>query len=399
VFSSFVGTANDNEGYVTKVEFSLQNLKTSKYYQSGGGWLSSQDWISVSTATLPDWSYSRPALTSNCTYQFVVRAWDSAGNMEITYSSITFTYDETGPSSEVTIPADGALLNNLTQIEGTSYDETAGVETVELYIHDFIQGRYWNGTQFVSTTTIQWVPADDTTWQYTGITQSDWIANGDTQYRIRCRAIDKVGNYGLLGATHTFTFDVTEPESRIINPTPDGVHLNALSSIDGTAFDATAGIDKIYLRIKRNSDGYTWAGSSFTAEDSWVLTTELTPDATKWTYTSLPAWVSGSSYTLNVRAIDFSTNWETDFTTMTFVWDTTGPETVITTPQKVSPFTPLYWLDQIIGTANDATGEVQKVEVKISRTRDGYYWNGSTWTATAVWFDLPLKMMSSMLLR
>jgi len=165
------------------------------------------------------------------------------------------------------------------------------------------------------------------------------------------------------------------------------VHLNALSSIDGTAFDATAGIDKIYLRIKRNSDGYTWAGSSFTAEDSWVLTTELTPDATKWTYTSLPAWVSGSSYTLNVRAIDFSTNWETDFTTMTFVWDTTGPETVITTPQKVSPFTPLYWLDQIIGTANDATGEVQKVEVKISRTRDGYYWNGSTWTATAVWFD------------
>ena len=161
--------------------------------------------------------------------------------MEISYSTINFTYDETAPLSGVSIPSDGLQTNYLAQIEGTSFDETAGVEKVELYIHDVTNGQYWTSAlEFVSTTTIQWVTADNVTWQYTDINHdTHWKLNGDAEYRIRCRAYDNAGNLGPVGSTHTFTYDVTSPVSEITNP-PDEEppkRLNALASIDGTASD------------------------------------------------------------------------------------------------------------------------------------------------------------------
>ncbi|MBW2646457.1 MAG: hypothetical protein JRE23_09815, partial [Deltaproteobacteria bacterium] len=394
VLSSFTGTATDPENTpVVKIEFSLLNKDTTKYYKDGS-WTAPppRKWVSISTATLPDWVvYTVPDLASGDDYELVTRNWDKANNMETSYSTITFIYDEEGPLSEVTIPEDLQLLNALTQIEGTVSDEPAGVQKVELYIHDFISvpEKFWTGV-WTETTTVKWIEAD-TTWKY-AMAHNDWVANGDTQYRIRCRGIDTVGNVGVLGSTHTFTFDVTPPVSTFTAPSPDGVHLKVLSSIEGTAYDETAGIDKVYLKITRNSDGYTWKGTSFTSGVDWKLASKSLTPPTTWNYKQLsgPPWVTGSSYTINVQALDKSTNWETGFSTLTFVYDTTPPDTLITAPAGSN----LYEPGNINGTAEDAVGSVTKVELRIKR--DGSppkFWNykyegeTSSWTATNIWFD------------
>ena len=370
--STFAGEATKTtETPIQNIQFSLLNKDTTKYYQQAGNWLAPRAWLEVSTATQPDWVFDITdiAFISGDEYELAARSVDLAGNMDMNYSTVTFTYDDTGPLSQITVPSDAAVLNYLLKLEGTAADVPAGVDKVEVYIHDYENGNYWNGVNFIPTEVRQWVPVDafgwqySGSWEYTGITNADWFGNGDCRYRINCRGTDEVGNVGVFGSTVSITYDATEPNSGIINPSSEGAHLNVLNAISGTAYDAMAGIEAAYLklRIKRNSDGYSWAGSSFVSTNNWKTVTSLTPDTTKWTYTTLPAWGSGESYILNIQAKDNAVNWETDFTTRTFVFDNTGPDSYITAPVDTTRQSP----GRIEGASSDATGSVAKVELRI----------------------------------
>ena len=109
--------------------------------------------------------------------------------------------------------------------------------------------------------------------------------------------------------------DVTPPLAGITQPV-DGSFQSSLPAISGTAFDSVA-VASVTLSIRRNSDLLYWDGVVWTAAPAWL---NASVSSLTWSYSSVPAWVGGSTYTINARAMDTSGNWSLAYATGTFVY-------------------------------------------------------------------------------
>ncbi|MDI6795053.1 MAG: Ig-like domain-containing protein, partial [bacterium] len=182
ILSIMAGTTTDNLIGVASVEASIRRNGDSRYW-NGSGWAISQSWQTVNGST--SWMYNLPLLSSG-SYTASCRARDKVGNLEIPGSGVSFIIDPDIPSSNITYPAEEAILRELNQIKGTAFD-AIGVALVEVAIQNG-SSQYWNGT--IWSNAQAWLPAKGTnSWSF------DWPEGAaDDTYRVRSRATDSAGN-------------------------------------------------------------------------------------------------------------------------------------------------------------------------------------------------------------
>lgn len=118
---------------------------------------------------------------------------DAAGNVS-ERASDSIILDTEDPNVEITSPNDGSYLKEITKVEGTASDDTAGIDKVEILIKYKDGGTtyYLNDDKDGWDDEENWITASGTTdWEVTGIS-ADFKSG--KEYTIKARATDKAGN-------------------------------------------------------------------------------------------------------------------------------------------------------------------------------------------------------------
>ncbi len=172
--------------------------------------------------------------------------------------------------------------------------------------------------------------------------------------------------------------DITAPTSFITYPS--SAYYNSLSQITGTANDDIdgTGIKKVELEIKDNTTNKYFDGTSWVSNACVEAT-----GADNWTYSLDNSYLTtNTSYTISSKAIDNADNEQTIPTTVTFMYDTTKPNSAINAHNA-------YYksLNPIYGTATDNVdgSGIKNVKVEIKNNTTAKYFNGTTWQDASIW--------------
>jgi hypothetical protein len=157
--SSATGSATDNVG-VTEVRVRLQRVSDSLYW-NGSAWSATATEILASGTT--SWSFALPNLADG-SYALRATARDAAGNTG--NSNVTqFVVDKTAPTITVIEPKPGKSYSSLPAANGTASDGN-GLWEVRCIIQRNSDGRFWNGSQWVTTWT-ELLASGTTNWSFT----------------------------------------------------------------------------------------------------------------------------------------------------------------------------------------------------------------------------------------
>jgi hypothetical protein len=211
---------------------------------------------------------------SNGSHTFDVRATDSAGNLDSTPASRTWTVDTVAPNTTINTGPSGTV-NSTSASFSFSANETSSFECR-------IDGGSWS-----SCTSPR---------NYTG------LSNGSHTFDVR--ATDTAGNLDSTSATRTWTIDTVAPVTTISSGPANGSATNNSSA--NFAFSSNKAGSTFECRI----DGGSW--SSCTSPQN---------------YTSL----SQGSHTFDVRATDTVGNLEATPVSRTWTVDIVAPDTAIVT--------------------------------------------------------------------
>jgi len=278
-------------------------------------------------------------------YRLWSKAYDNAGNIEdVPDSNITgdiggkyFGYDESAPISSVTSPQHGDAFNEATAPSSITGDATdpvngSGVDQVLVNIRYLPTGT----TTYLAWKGLVWDTPGDYEINFDAFPWSvsmtgAWDGSMDGQViEVRTWSYDKAFPYNSepLTSQCTFYYDITKPTSAITSPSvsdPLYPYYADISSFTGTAFDSSpgtaSGVKQVGVLIKRSSDNYYWNGSTWTATSTF----DVGSGTTSWSYTNVPTWENGITYTVNSRAEDEAGNFEANFTTFTFTCDKAAP--------------------------------------------------------------------------
>ena len=357
---------------VASVQVQVYNVTGARYW-NGTQWVATLSWVAVTTWVAPDWTYTTmPTLTAGRTYQIKAKATDGADHSAESAAS-TFQYDDVDPTEAFIAPVAGKYYNAApTPFTGTAYDAHSGVNKVQLTLQRSGDSNYWTGSAWGAST---WLTATGTTsWSYTSVIT--WTTN--VTYTLTAKATDNAGNEGLVGPTGlsiVFYYDTTKP-TVTLNNIADKVGC-AFASIGGTAGDTFSGLDKVYVKIKNNTDGDWWTGTGWGAE-TWLEDGSTSP----WTYdVSGVSFEDGDSYTVSAKSKDIAGN-ESDLASNTFSYDAC-PTVAFTAPAAGAL---LNDLNEFTGTAADVgSGSVQDVQVMIQKGLTSTCWDGTGWVACPGW--------------
>ncbi len=238
-------------------------------------------------------------------HTFEVRATDTAGNVDASPASFTWTIDTTEPVSTVNFPTAGGFYNTAgwADVDGTASD-TGGsaLADVQVAIQRVSTSLYWNGATFADGS-VNWHAATGTaTWSLAFAAAN--FPDGD-DYVVRVRAHDTAGNFEAAGA-YSVTYDTVAPTTTI----------DTQPSVLDNSADAA-------FTFSSNDPGATFEckldGAPFSSCSSPKSYSALTDGA----------------HSFQVRATDAAGN--TDATPANFDWtiDTTAPTTTIDTQPGV----------------------------------------------------------------
>nr|MDA3823126.1 hypothetical protein [Bacteroidales bacterium] len=203
------------------------------------------------------WQLNTAPWQTGETYEMNAYVGDKAGNYETVYSTVTdIKADFTAPSSTVTYPADGTLVEvELTVISGSASDFAPGIldkVQVSYYcVDNTCSGQYWDRVSGAwNSATEIFYDADvvGDAWTATGASTPTWVSDVDgVDYRIFAKGIDQAGNEVVkpgstgVGSHIQFTLKPPPPISGLINPNLSVPHwkANPAPTINGTATDAT----------------------------------------------------------------------------------------------------------------------------------------------------------------
>ncbi|MFX1488458.1 MAG: cohesin domain-containing protein, partial [Promethearchaeota archaeon] len=158
-----------------------------------------------------------------------------------------------------------------------------------------------------------------------------------------------------------------------IDADPPNTVLNALNeyytsppSISGTATDQSyGGIEKIEMKIQRDSDNYYWSGSNWQIANTWFdAATGLSGwNNVPWTASSLPSWQSEVTYDLEARANDNGGNIDPSPASDSFTYDISAPtinnvDIVFSGPMDTDP---LFGWESFTCDVSDAGSGVDEV--------------------------------------
>jgi len=335
--TSISGTAEDTQSDITYVKIRISDITASTtYYWNLSDWDTNPDnWHNTNiTGAGQSISWNGISLgaidtkwASGHSYRIETYAKDSANpeNVETSFSTATFTFDNTPPLSGISFPVDGNhyKAGALGQtISGTAQDATSDVQTVYLSILEEGTTKWFDGSGFLANSTY-WIDVGiipgATEWNYTNAALS-W-ADGN-RYILKTYAVDDLGNTAEPSSGIEIIYDETEPDSSIINPADDSTkQKDLLTLLSGDASDTAPGVvNNVKISVKiidypSAGTNYYWDGSTWVATEQWVSANY--PQDTQsgvWSY-SFPAdmWVSGKYYELRTKATDKAGNVEATY--------------------------------------------------------------------------------------
>jgi parallel beta-helix repeat protein len=268
-----------------------------------------------------NWSVQTPL--SDGDYEWHVCANNGFGNG--TWSDFwRFSIDTTPPKSKITIPLDDMYYNSMDTISGTAYDtvDGIGVEKVEISIWRMSDYNYWSGTSWELKET--WLKASGTNNWLFNSTLVIWTSG--TEYRVRARATDNLGNIETPNYELRFYLDFDSPTSFIEIP-KNNTYLNILESINGISEDTGgSGLAGVQICIQQKSDKKYWDGTRWSLQEYWLDTYGVST----WYYEAFDVqWVTDTEYIIYSSALDFVGNIEISGSGITFIFDTIPPNNSI----------------------------------------------------------------------
>lgn len=326
------------------------------YHEPAGTGLWSEDTAVRLSDPAAGVAYSAAVPGEGAPYTYAVQAWDAGSGAGYgVVATATVTPPAIPPTVSMATPAPGfALTGAPVTISGTSGDVGTGVSAVEVRIRR-ADGSSWNGVSWAASDA--WVPASSgdgwATWSYGWTPDSFTLAAGGI-VTVTARATDGAG---LMTST---------------TGVPSSPPISASVSVEGGAAYTTTAL----VTASISAPGATvmrWRinGGSYTAWTTYATSAPLdlgSGDGTKLVDFDFSA--DGGS-TVAATASD------------SIVLHTSVPAVSISAP--AAGFSLNTGAVSITGAASDAGGSVAAVDVRIARSADGKYWNGSTWVAGETW--------------
>ncbi|MFZ2777675.1 MAG: fibronectin type III domain-containing protein, partial [Candidatus Moraniibacteriota bacterium] len=205
-FTTITGTTVSPVGTLSGVQVSIKDVTDGTHWYNGSDFTTatSEQWLNATGTT--SWTFNMPTLTQGHVYLIRSKAADNtAYSPETPGTGTSFTYDNVGPTSTITAPADNADLSSLATITGTAEDTSSGVASVQVSIKDLgtdgAGATWYNGSTFGDSSETWQAASGTTSWTYTAPT---WTHNH--QYLIRARAVDNIANTEIPGAGNTFHY-------------------------------------------------------------------------------------------------------------------------------------------------------------------------------------------------
>ncbi|MFA5859695.1 MAG: hypothetical protein WC955_11605, partial [Elusimicrobiota bacterium] len=368
-------------------------------YLAVSSWTSTSDtWILTSSTqqanSQAEWSVAQPYNNwqNGVQYSLNTRALDLAGNLS-GWTTRTFVYDSSAPYSAVLQPNTEYEPAPLSTLSGTASDPgTVGLrsELKEVKVavrYNPPSGNYWDGSGF-NQPDVQWLSA-----QQVGGTWLNWMFTGSTptwengmKYEFREKAVDYADNESTVQVS-TFVYDNTQPTIGLALPYNQN-RYNNLPTISGTANDedpdgagekVASWINRVELRIKKltvywNNSINNW-DSGLTSEQAWVVVqSSVTPMWSVWN-TTFTAWEDGFTYEINARAYDNAQNLCVAYTTWTFVYDVTAPQSYVTLPSSASIRSSVTTLSGTAADIGATAGNVTQVRLFVRDNSISKYWD------------------------
>ncbi|HBE88216.1 MAG TPA: hypothetical protein DDW67_03650 [Elusimicrobia bacterium] len=425
--AAVTGTAQDpnsNPSGVAGTQVKVQRVSDGNHW-NGSIWTSQEAWLSgVAGSPWTKSSQMPPAdnfagLVDGQQYIVQARSYDVAGNTQsVLLGGSSFRFDISSPSAHIELPGHNLRYSSLPAIGGTAAD-TFNVTYPRVRIYDIGLNKYWmDGTGSCGGTALpNWVGTEcgsfpdvwnlsvssssangPFSWSYPS-SQVTW-PDRDGELRVEVRAYDEAGNYGVDSST--FSYDRTAPASRILYPPANEVLYSSMASLSGTSLDLTSSIGDVGIKIWYLSGGvtYYWSPGSTHWPDSdtgWQsISGAQGPKLVynPWSYTHSDfnnpgtinfAWKEGTHDGLNgkrfyivTRAKDGTGNYETSYSTRTFIFDNEPP---LSRPVVPGPDTSYKELTLLSGTSVDEVTTVAAAYISIlsqDETGGAKYFSGSS---------------------
>ncbi|MDA3793543.1 MAG: hypothetical protein PF545_07870, partial [Elusimicrobia bacterium] len=278
------GDISDNKSGVDTVKVMIKRNTDDKYYVAGDQDFTGNtfDWdltnnIEDTTPGLNFWSFSvaTDCWTDGVSYTVQTRAEDAATdkdglnpNIEVPVSSITFTYDNTTPQSdvvEISTMGHVQFTNIIPRIKGTANDSAPGkINNIKYSFRRVADSKYFNGADWTSGTE-QWLDATSTmtAWSVWSATATGWFS--ELKYNVKSKAYDNAGNIepDFDIEMSTFIYDAAKPDSLPDTPIKNSFN-KTVNSISGTADDNVAGggsgVAQVRILIEDETAGKYWNG-------------------------------------------------------------------------------------------------------------------------------------------
>ena len=183
----------------------------------------------------------------------------------------------------------------------------------------------------------------------------------------------------LLGAGPVYA-ETIEPEVTVDIVTPQHGSSMDLTYTDIVAEAYSDGnrelIDAVLIKTERIADGFYWTGYDWEGTEAWVSAEpEDYYDIGLIYWVLRPDMFEDGWYTAVAKARD-GEYWSTVYSTVTFAYDTTPPQSHIVFPEQDGQYD--VGISSIHGTAFDEVSGVDWVEVIIKNIDENLYWCGSS---------------------
>ncbi|MBI4655944.1 MAG: hypothetical protein HY746_04250, partial [Elusimicrobia bacterium] len=359
---------------IDKVELRISTAGASNNYWNGTTWVSEKETWNVASASAPFVFTSTPAWQNGKEYTVESRGKDKAlpsTNLELSYSTVTFKWDDGLPTSKLISPATWWWQKSIATISGTAADSWSLIENVQLKISSDVSGS-WN-------TVTDWTIAKGSSpWEVSSIAWSNGV-----KYKVDAKAKDRSQNVESPIQEQQFVYDVSVPTVVVTAPPNGSFNASALVSISGTALDypvtpSTGCLSNVQIRVKHAGLDRYWDGSDYTiayATLAWYNALNDSGDWKVWKSTK-PTFSNNTTYWVEAIAYDKSGNTPVYVSTRIFQNDTNAPSSRLVMPANLKAY---RQLPTISGTAADGENSVTTVKLCLKRlTVPSTWYKGGT---------------------
>ncbi len=259
------------------------------------------EWHSAAGTTSWTLSLADTLFSDAVTYNISARATDTAGNVQTSLGTGSFTWDETPPDPTFTIDA------------GAPY---AVSTSVNLNISDVTQIAAYRVDNGADCSGASWTG-------YTVNPIAFTLTASQGAQTVCMQVKDAVGNVSST-ATDSIIYDNVLPTSTITTSGTLGPETDTglTSTLIGTASDATSGVASVSISIQEGTGNCLNAGQ--TAFDTACPVWHSVTGTTSWTIDINDSlFVDGTTYNLSSRATDTAGNVQTSFGNSSMTWDKT----------------------------------------------------------------------------